>query len=547
MHTHFWNSITRDDINLNSNMAKRRAHKTLSLADKIKIIQEINRGQSGKLLADKYGVGTSTICDIKKNSENIRRFAENSDEKLLKQRKTLKTGEYEEFEQKLYAWFEEKRSRHQTISAGVLRQKAKSLYQKMYNNESFKASDGWFQKFKKRFSVRNLKICGESLSAKPDLVPAFQNELYNVIEAENLLDDQIYNADESGLFWKMFPDKTLVHFKEKSAPGTKMSKERITFLCCANKTGSHKLQIAVVGKSKNPRSFKKQRVIEYYSSKNAWMTTYIFTEWFFKSFIPQVKNYQTENNLPKKGLLILDNATCHGEPLASECGKYRIMFLPPNCTSIIQPMDQNVIRLTKLYYKKYRLCELVNSESDSTDIFLKQFSMYDACELLKRSWNRVSDSTLKSCWKNIHTQRWASEDNIPLSVLQQELPESDFSARFEESEEFRAITNLFRRNTDVELSEDEVLAWINDSGSSVVACSSSELVTEDEEAESNMIKRVKNREAVQALNISIDWAKQRGIDTDQILVLKEMRNKALEACVLNQKQTCITNFVKKTS
>ncbi|XP_049318267.1 tigger transposable element-derived protein 2-like, partial [Bactrocera dorsalis] len=258
-----------------------------------------------------------------------------------------------------------------------------------------------------------------------------------------------------------------------------------------------------------------------------------------------VKNYQTENSLPKEGLLILDNATCHREPLTSECGQYKTMFLPPNCTSIIQPMDQNVIRLTKLYYKKDLLCELVNSESDSTDIFLKQFSMYDACELLKRSWNRVSDSTLKSCWKNIHTQRWASEDNIPLSVLQQELPESDLSARFEEIEEFRAITNLFRRNTDVELSEDEVLAWINDSGSSVVAYSSSELITEDEEAESNMIKRVKNREAVQALNTSIDWAKQRGIDTDQILVLKEMRNKALEACVLQQKQTCITNFVRK--
>lgn len=408
----------------------------------------------------------------------------------------------------------------------------------MYPNQSFKASDGWLQNFKKRFSVRTLKICGESLSARPDLVPDFQTKLYDVIETENLIDDQIYNADESGLFWKMFPDKTLVHCKEKSAPGTKMSKERITFLCCANKSGTHKLNIAVVGKSKNPRSFKKQHIVEYYASKNAWMTTHIFTEWFFKSFIPQVKDYQTENNLPKKALLLLDNAKCHGEPLVSDCGQYKTMFLPPNCTSIIQPMDQNAIRLTKLFYKKDLLCELVSSEADNSDIFLKQFSLKDACELLKRSWDRVPNSSIKSCWKHIHSQRWASEDNIPLSLLQQELPEN---ACVEETEEFRTINNLFHRNNDVQISEDEILSWIINSDN--ISCSSSESGTENEESEPIITKRVKNREAVQALNTSIDWAKERGMQTEYILMLKELRNKALEACALKEKQTYITNYV----
>ncbi|XP_053960592.1 jerky protein homolog-like [Anastrepha ludens] len=429
-------------------MAKKRAHKTLSLADKLKIIEEVNRGQSGKVLAKKFGEGASTICDIKRNTENIKRFAENSDAKLLNQRKTLKSGENEELEIKLYAWFEEKRSRHQTISAEILRQKAKSLHQKMYPNQSFHASDGWLQNFKKRFSVRTLKICGESLSARSDLVPDLQNKLYDIIETENLIVDQIYNADESGLFWKMFPKKSLVHCKEKSAPGTKMSKERITFLCCANKSGTHKLNIAVV------------------------------------------KDHQIENTLPKKALLLLDNAKCHGEPLVSECGQYKTMFLPPNCTSIIQPMDQNAIRLTKLFYKKDLLCEL----------------------------------------------RWASDDNIPLSLLQQELPEND---RVEETDEFRTITNLFHRNNDVHISEDEVLSWIMNSDNT--SCSSSESDTENEPL---ITKHVKNREALQALNISIDWAKERGLQSDYILMLKELRNKALEACALKDKQTYITNYLR---
>lgn len=220
------------------------------------------------------------------------------------------------------------------------------------------------------------------------------------------------------------------------------------------------------------------------------------------------------------------------------------MFLPPNCTSIIQPMDQNAIRLTKLYYKKDLLCELINSEANDSDIFLKQFSMKDACELLKRSWNRVTNSTIKSCWKQIHSQRWTSEDNIPLSLLQQESPVNDPAHFFEETEEFRTITNLIHCNYDVDISEGEILDWIN--GSSNALCGSSESDTEDIEAEPTIIKRVKNQEAVQALNTAIDWAKQKGMQTDQILMLKELRNKALEACVLKQQQTEITNFIKKS-
>ncbi|KAJ8959570.1 hypothetical protein NQ314_006219 [Rhamnusium bicolor] len=71
----------------------------------------------------------------------------------------------------------------------------------------------------------------------------------------NLTSDQLYNADESGLFWRLLPNKTLVHSGEKSAPGRKISKERITFMPCANASGSHKLRLFVLGKAKKPRAF----------------------------------------------------------------------------------------------------------------------------------------------------------------------------------------------------------------------------------------------------------------------------------------------------
>lgn len=152
-------------------------------------------------------------------------FAKTSNRKLLQKRKTLKSGEFDDFEKTLYAWFEKRREKHLSISKDIICQKAKLLFEEKYGTEKkFSASNGWFQNFQKRFSIRTLKICGEKLSSREDLLPQFQLELNNIIQTEELVDVQIYNADESALFYKMLPDKTLVHEKEKNAPGRKCVK-----------------------------------------------------------------------------------------------------------------------------------------------------------------------------------------------------------------------------------------------------------------------------------------------------------------------------------
>ena len=54
-------------------MAPKRKHKTLSIKQKSEIIERLNKGESGKVLAAEYGVGRSTICDIKKKKPKIDR------------------------------------------------------------------------------------------------------------------------------------------------------------------------------------------------------------------------------------------------------------------------------------------------------------------------------------------------------------------------------------------------------------------------------------------------------------------------------------------
>jgi hypothetical protein len=60
----------------------------------------------------------------------------------------------------------------------------------------------------------------------------------------------IFNADETGLFFRMLPSQSLATSARK---GTKKDKERITLLLAANAAGTEKLKVTVIGKSKQPR------------------------------------------------------------------------------------------------------------------------------------------------------------------------------------------------------------------------------------------------------------------------------------------------------
>ena len=96
----------------------------------------------------------------------------------------------------------------------------------------------------------------------------------------------------------------------------------------------------------------------YYDTNNAWFTSPNFCDLFFKHFVPEVRHYQ-ENVLhiaPEevKALLLLDNALVHpdAKKLVSADGKLRMIFLPPNTTSITQPMDLEVIVSCKRFYQQ---------------------------------------------------------------------------------------------------------------------------------------------------------------------------------------------------
>ncbi|XP_050293901.1 jerky protein homolog-like [Anthonomus grandis grandis] len=281
-------------------------------------------------------------------------------------------------EKALYKWFLKTRERNFPVTGLMIQEKAKLLHSQYKESPSVNASSGWMQKYKKRFGIRFLTISGEKLSSEPELVGPFKRTLRLKINQLQLTKEQIYNADETGLYWKLLPGKTYVAREEKTAPGRKTEKQRVTFRACTN------------------------AVTEFLQSQN----------------------------LPVKAMLLLDNAASHppAEQLRSDDGSIFTVYMPPNVTPLIQPMDQNAIRLTKLFYRKNLLSQIIGTNQDIGDA-LKHISLKDAILNLALAWRNLRPKVIEKCWHNLLSpladEVDDEEDNIPLSVLRSRIRNED--------------------------------------------------------------------------------------------------------------------------
>ena len=90
------------------------------------------------------------------------------------------------------------------------------------------------------------------MSADTSAVDSFKRELHQRMKTGGYSLDQVFNADETGLWWKLMPSKSLVHCGEKQAKNFKQAKDRVTLLGCCNASGTCKLLLAFIHKSTKP-------------------------------------------------------------------------------------------------------------------------------------------------------------------------------------------------------------------------------------------------------------------------------------------------------
>ncbi|KAE9537667.1 hypothetical protein AGLY_006690 [Aphis glycines] len=192
--------------------------------------------------AVRLNVSQSVLGRILKNREDIECEALQNEKKC---------GKDDAVERALKEWFVKVRNKDARVSVPLLRQKAEELAEKM-GKVDFKATEGWFHRWKKRKKNCFQKMHGEQ--GDPDFTGAhfwLENEWPSLISKFSPSD--VFNAVETGL------------------------------------------------KSKQPRCFKGALLVDYTADKDAWMTQDIFSQWLIK----------WDNELDRKSVLLVDNCTAH--------------------------------------------------------------------------------------------------------------------------------------------------------------------------------------------------------------------------------------------
>lgn len=199
----------------------------------------------------------------------------------------------------------------------------------------------------------------------------------------------------------------MAHKDEKRVDGMKAQKERLTVMVCSNGTGTLKIPLLVIGVAMIPHSCRRKTLpVNYKSQKGAWMSQKIFVEWYDDIFIPAVKANKKANGLDGNVVLLLDNAPTHPkqETLERENGRFRVQYLPPNVTALIQPMDQAVMATLKKRYRKTILEQRLINFQGTVKEFLKKFTIKDAMDVMASSWDEVQAKTIHGSFNQILEQ-----------------------------------------------------------------------------------------------------------------------------------------------
>lgn len=516
---------------------------------RMEALTRIDKGESLKNIAAEFGVGTSTVSDWKKNRKRIEDFCFKMISKdSLDNRCKAKTAKLETLDEALFVWFCAERERGLPISGPIIQQKALSLNKQLpHGDPSFTASQGWLDRWKKRHGVRQLTITGESLSGDVEAAEKFKKEFEDFIKKEELTADQVYNADESGLFYRMLPSKTLASKLGDSAKGYKKGKDRLTIMACSNASGKHKIPLLIIGKSKNPRALKNVKrgslPVVYSSQKSAWMVSDIFKQWFFENFVPSVKKYLKNCGLPNKAVLLIDNAPSH--PSVNELVKddISVKFLPPNVTSLVQPMDQGVLEKIKKVYKRQMLSQLVEDEGEHGVVeVLKSFNVKTVIYMIAEAWDQVGRETLIKSWKKL----WPGVCDLPENNTIEEEEKTSVE------EDFIDIFKNIDGCSDVD--EEDIDNWLqidNDGGYKAIteeeiiaSCS----VTENEnEEDSDSVDEpavvMTHAEAVANIDkLMVYFESQAETSPNELLMLKRMRDRAARKRYTKLRQQKLTAF-----
>lgn len=212
-------------------MSSKTKYQSFPISLKVQILQEVEENETVKgskgIIAKKYGISPSTLSTFIKNKDQI---LQNAAVASSSSKKRVRKPGIPEVDEAVSIWFADARNNKIQLDGIMIRTKAEEFAKKLGKLE-FKASDGWLANWKKRNDVIYKTQHGESGSVNFEDAAQWMLSLDPILkEYEN---KNIFNADETGLYFKCEPERTFA-YKDDPCLGGKRSKERVSVLVGAN-------------------------------------------------------------------------------------------------------------------------------------------------------------------------------------------------------------------------------------------------------------------------------------------------------------------------
>ena len=141
---------------------------------------------------------------------------------------------YQDIEDRLLNWMNVRREKGGRVTGKALKKECLRLH-RLYGNQSFKASQGWYQNFKKRHNTvmrRTTHISQNPKEITDDLISSFQRQIIRLRLTREFQLSDIGNINETPVWLEMPGNYTLDNTgkKEITASTTSHHKERVTVI-----------------------------------------------------------------------------------------------------------------------------------------------------------------------------------------------------------------------------------------------------------------------------------------------------------------------------
>lgn len=493
-------------------------------------------GKTQEQIAKEFGLNhQSQVANyVRKKKEIIADFESFANPK----KRSLKKAKYPELDDDLVAFVNDINSRGGNVTTAIVQERALELaayYQIPVSD--FGATNGFIANFFKRHRIKSEISHGDASSVDPTIVQEWKEKALP-LHVKNYAPNNVFNFDELGLFYQLLPNRTLA-VKGSSFRKGKNSKVRVTLLLGANMSGTEKAKPLLIGKAATPRGFplnKKKMAVYYAANKTSWMTSALFVEYMSRWNKELVK----EN---RKVLVFIDNCPAH--PQAMRFANIKIVFLPKNTTSVLQPMDMGIIKTFKTFYRKQVVKKIVNELVSENAVSADdvKIPLIEAVRYMKIAWDNVSLTTIRNCFRKAGFEMEMCDD------AEEEIPDDgEYNQLPEEFIRGISFDDFVNCDNDVCVAEStESTTQVNPTGESVDEVQEEMEETSDHEDVEEIIKVLPSfKETYDAISI-VEAMADLDIDKNSklLIALDSFKSELVKEKIASKTQSKITDYFAK--